>query len=96
MNTATTAIVASRHELSVVPVEPRIDVLGDPDVVTRAIGVDSDDVDDTLLESVHGRNTCDSCADWKGEEIPPTVANAQGSAMCPPPPLRRFGETAFA
>ena len=51
------------------PVEPRIDVLGDPDVVTRAIGVASDDVDDALLESVHGRNGCESCADSKGEEI---------------------------
>src|SRR5687767_13228541 len=42
---------------TVVPLEPRIDVVRDTDIMTRRIGVAADDVNETLREPVHDSTT---------------------------------------
>ena len=41
----------------VVPLEPVANVVGDADVVARGIGGTSDDVDDSLFNSIHASPT---------------------------------------
>src|SRR5688572_24885107 len=42
---------------AVVPFEPRVNVVGDADIVTGWIGAASDDVNEALLESMHDNRT---------------------------------------